>query len=296
MKIGYLTFLTTMLFVLFLCSFVVFLQTDKYIAFADEINSIEFSNEDKQTGSIKNNDADMLKQKGNNEQLNASKEDKSTTAKGKIRWIARNGWSHSARRLKVELYDKNLIVDTKLGTTYEVITLTFSDGTTVNVIDEHAFYDTTLNKYVFLRSDASQYIGHYFTKQILDGNNNMTQTTVQLVDVTIEEQITTAYSPVTYGHLCYYVNGMLSMPGNTESFINIFDVDPTTMSYDEDAMAQDIATYGLYTYEEFNNIIPIPQLVFDAFNGQYLKVAIGKGITTLQEIQALLNRYSEFFE
>ena len=89
---------------------------------------------------------------------------------------------------------------------------------------------------------------------------------------------------------------MLSMPGKTESFINIFDVDPTTMSYDEDAMAQDIATYGLYTYEEFNNVIPIPQLVFDAFNGQYLKVAIGKGITTLQEIQALLNRYSEFFE
>ena len=189
-----------------------------------------------------------------------------------------------------------LFIDTDPTTTYEVITLAFSDGTTVNVIDEHAFFDTTLNKYVFLRSDASQYIGHYFTKQILDGNNNMIQTTVQLVDVSIEEQITTAYSPVTYGHLCYYVNGMLSMPGNTESFINIFDVNPTTMAYDETAMAQDIATYGLYTYEEFSNIIPIPQLVFDAFNGQYLKVAIGKGITTLEEIQALLDRYSVFFE
>ncbi len=189
-----------------------------------------------------------------------------------------------------------LFIDTDPTTTYEVITLTFSDGTTVNLIDEHAFFDTTLNKYVFLRSDASQYIGHYFTKQILDGNNNMIQTTVQLVEVSIEEQITTAYSPVTYGHLCYYVNGMLSMPGNTESFINIFDVNPTTMAYDETAMVQDIATYGLYTYEEFSNIIPIPQLVFDAFNGQYLKVAIGKGITTLEEIQALLDRYSVFFE
>lgn len=189
-----------------------------------------------------------------------------------------------------------LFIDIDPTTTYEVITLTFSDGTTVNVIDEHAFYDTTLNKYVFLRSDASQYIGHYFTKQILDGNNNMIQTTVQLVGVSIEEQITTAYSPVTYGHLCYYVNGMLSMPGNTESFINIFDVNPIIMAYDETAMAQDIATYGLYTYEEFSNIIPIPQLVFDAFNGQYLKVAIGKGITTLEEIQALLDRYSVFLE
>ncbi len=86
------------------------------------------------------------------------------------------------------------------------------------------------------------------------------------------------------------------MPGNTESFINMFDVDPTIMAYDQTSMAQDIATYGLYTYAEFNSIIPIPELVFNAFNGQYLKVAIGKGITTLQEIQNLLNRYSSFFE
>jgi len=189
-----------------------------------------------------------------------------------------------------------LFMDVDPTTTYEVIILTFSDGTIVNVIDEHAFFDTTLNKYVFLRDDAAQYIGHYFTKQILDENNNMIQTNAQLIDVTIAEQITTAYSPVTYGHLCYYVNGMLSMPGNTESFINIFDVNPTTMSYDQTAMAQDIATYGLYTYEEFNNIIPLSQIVFDACNGQYLKVAIRKGITTLEEIQALLDRYSVFFE
>jgi len=186
-----------------------------------------------------------------------------------------------------------LFIDSESTTIYDVITLTFSDGTQVEVIDEHAFFDVTLNKYVFLRNDASQYIGHFFTKhnQMLTGIEN-----VQLVDVDITPTITTAYSPVTYGHLCYYVNGMLSMPGNTESFINIFEVDPTIMAYDEDSMLQDIATYGLYTYEEFNNIIPIPELVFNAFNGQYLKVAIGKGITTLQEIQSLLDRYSVFFE
>ncbi len=189
-----------------------------------------------------------------------------------------------------------LFIDRDPTMTYEVITLTFSDNTQVEVIDEHAFFDTTLNKYVFLRNDAAQYIGHSFIKQTLDENNNMIQLNVQLINVTISSQVTTAYSPVTYGHLCYYVNGMLSMPGNTESFINIFDVNPTTMAYDGTGMAQDIATYGLYTYEEFNNIIPIPQLVFDAFNGQYLKVAIGKGITTLEEIQNLLNRYMSFFE
>ena len=189
-----------------------------------------------------------------------------------------------------------LFIDSEITTTYDVITLTFSDNTQLEVIDEHAFFDTTLNKYIFLRNDAAQYIGHWFKKQSYDINNDMILTNVQLVSVNISQQITTAYSPVTYGHLCYYVNGMLSMPGNTESFINIFDVDAQTMAYDQTSMAQDIATYGLYTYAEFNSIISIPELVFNAFNGQYLKIAIGKGITTLDEIQALLERYSVFFE
>ena len=70
-----------------------------------------------------------------------------------------------------------------------------------------------------------------------------------------------------------------------------FDVDSTTMSYDQTSMAQDISIYGLYTYEEFNNIVPIPECMFDAFNGQYLKIAIGKGITTIEDIQCLLDRY-----
>ena len=187
-----------------------------------------------------------------------------------------------------------LFIDSEETTTYDVITLTFSDGTQVEVIDEHAFFDTTLNKYVFLRNDASQYIGHYFKKQSYDLNNNMILSDVQLLDVTITQQVTTAYSPVTYGHLCYYVNGMLSMPGNTESFINIFDVDSTTMSYDQASMAQDISIYGLYTYEEFNNIIPIPEFIFDAFNGQYLKIAIGKGATTPEKIYNLIYKYIRY--
>ena len=60
-------------------------------------------------------------------------------------------------------------------------------------------------------------------------------------------------------------------------------------------MEEDILTYGLYTYEEFNAIIPLPELVFEAFNGQYLKVLIGKGLITFEEIAALLNRYAVFF-
>ncbi len=74
--------------------------------------------------------------------------------------------------------------------------------------------------------------------------------------------VTRAYSPVTYGHLCYYVNGMLSMPGGISGLFNYFDVDASTMRYDQTSMMYGIEKYGLYTYDEFSSIIPVSEEVF----------------------------------
>ena len=188
-----------------------------------------------------------------------------------------------------------LFIDSDPENYYEVINLYFSDGTTVKVISEHAFWDVNLNEYVFLRSDAAQYIGHWFNKQTIDENGNMVYTEVQLTNVVVQQEYTSAWSPVTYGHLCYYVNGMLSMPGATTGFINIFEVDPDTMTIDQEAYLEDVEEYGLFTYEEFNALCPIPEAVFNAFNGQYLKVSLGKGIITWEELENLISRYSEFW-
>lgn len=131
----------------------------------------------------------------------------------------------------------------------------------MKVISEHAFWDVNLNRYVYLREDADQYIGHWFKKQ---GTNGLE--TVQLVNVVVQEEYTTAWSPVTYGHLCYFVDGMLSIPGGIEGLFNIFEVDSETMMYDMKQMQADIEQYGLYTYEEFASIFPVPEEIFDAFN------------------------------
>lgn len=178
---------------------------------------------------------------------------------------------------------------------YEVIKLSFSDGTTVEVIYEHAFWDFNLNKYVFLRSDADQYLGHWFNKQIIYEDGQMAWSKVQLTDVQVQQKYTSSWSPVTYGHLCYYVNGMLSMPGATEGLINIFEVDSQTIKYDEEKMLEDINEFGLFTYEEFAEILPVPEEIFNAFSGQYLKVAIGKGLVDFETLASLAERYQEFF-
>ena len=184
-----------------------------------------------------------------------------------------------------------MFVDSDPECEYEIVHLYFSDGTDVKVIYEHGFWDYDLNKYVYLDSNAAEYIGHTFAKQ-----NGDKLEKVQLVDVVIETEVTTAWSPVTAGHLCYFVNGMLSMPGGVGGLFNIFDVDPETMTYDYEQMEKDIATYGLYTYEELNALCPLSEDMFNMAGGAYLKISIAKGNLTEAELINMINRYSKFFE
>lgn len=189
-----------------------------------------------------------------------------------------------------------LFIDYDPAKEYKIINLTFSDGTQVKVIYEHAFWDFNLNKYVYMRDDASQYVGHWFNKQSTDSNGNLIWTRVQLTNVTITHEYTTAWSPVTYGHLCIYVNGMLSMPGATEGLVNIFEVDGDTMKIKQEQFFADIETYGLFTYEEFAQIYPIPEEMFNAVDGQYLKVSLGKELIDYETLNKLIEEYSSFFE
>ena len=183
-----------------------------------------------------------------------------------------------------------MFVDSDPTAEYEIVHLYFSDGSEVKVIYEHGFWDYDLNKYVYLDENAADYIGHTFAKQNGDKLDK-----VQLVDVVIETEMTEAWSPVTVGHLCYFVNGMLSMPGGVGGLFNIFEVDPETMTYDYEQIEKDIETYGLYTYEELNAICPLSEDMFNAAGGAYLKISIGKGNLTEEELYAMINRYSKFF-
>ena len=184
-----------------------------------------------------------------------------------------------------------MFVDSDPETEVEIIHLYFSDGTDVKVIYEHGFWDYDLNRYVYLDANAAQYIGHTFAKQ----NGDVLEKVV-LTEVVLETEVTTAWSPVTAGHLCYFVNGMLSMPGGVDGLFNIFDVNPETMTYDQEAMARDIETYGLFTYEELNSIEPLSEEMFEAAGGAYLKISIGKGNLTMDELVYMIRRYSKYFE
>ena len=176
---------------------------------------------------------------------------------------------------------------------YNVIHLYFSDGTETKIIYEHGYFDYDLGKYVYItESNYRQYIGDRFVKQ--DDIDNNTWETVTLVDSEIIREMARPYSTNTVNHLCFYVDGMLSMPGGITGLFNIFDVDTSTMTYDFDAMQRDIETYGLYTYEEFESLVS--RETFDAVNVAYLKISVGKGLMTEEDIYYLAERYAPFLK
>jgi|GEM_PF-2168117 len=185
-----------------------------------------------------------------------------------------------------------VFIDSDPQADYNVMHACFSDGSEVKIVSEHGFFDLDLGKYVYINEETmSDYIGHRFVKQAdLDENE---WDIVTLEDVWAQTENVKVYSPTTAVHLGYYTNGMLSMPGGIAGMFNIFDVDTATMTYDAEKMAADIEQYGLFTYEDFADIIP--ENAYYAFNGAWLKVAIEKGNITWDYIEYLAERYSVYF-
>ncbi len=175
---------------------------------------------------------------------------------------------------------------------YKIIHACFSDGTDIGIAYEHGFFDVTLGKYVYINENTLEdYIGHTFMKQ--GDTDNNTWDTAALTDVWTDTVTTEVYSPVTARYLCLYTNGILSVTADSDGFVNMFDVDTESMTYDKDKMQADLETYGRFTYDDFKDIVP--ENIYNSFNAEWLKVAFGKGMLTMDDIKALVEEYGYLF-
>lgn len=186
---------------------------------------------------------------------------------------------------------KLAFIDYDLSEKKKVINLKFSNDKVIKVITEHGFWDVDLNEYVYLDENAFKYIGHRF---LTLSDDKLLEDEV-LTDVNIIEEDVEAYSPVSVNDFCYFVNGVLSVPAGLNGFINIFEVEKDKLKYDYNQLQEDIEKYGLLTYEEFLCYYSLSRDVFEMFNGKYLKISIGKGLITYDDIGLLIDRYSKYF-
>jgi len=163
--------------------------------------------------------------------------------------------------------------------------LYFSNGYEIKIIGEHVFFDNSLNKYVAVTSEnADSFIGHSFAVKADD-----LFTSANLVKVDCYNEVTRIYEVVSYKNITCFTNNILSASAYMDQLLNIFDVNPDTMAYNAEDVQKDIETYGLYTYADFEGLIE--EEAFELYNAKYLKIAVGKGYITWDDILALIDIY-----
>ncbi len=171
---------------------------------------------------------------------------------------------------------------------YEILELKFNNGNNLRIVQEHVLFDLTLNEYVVInKNNVSNYIGHkFFTNELINGVFVSNCITLDSYDTYIDN--VKIYCPVTAFHMNCFANDLLimpSMPNSVNGLFNIFELDGD-MKYNTELKEADIAKYGIFSYEEFNEFIGY-QISYEAYLASpaiYLKVSLGKGLITQEEI------------
>lgn len=170
----------------------------------------------------------------------------------------------------------------------EILRLAFSDGTEIEIAHEHALFDATLAKYVYLSpSNAEVYVGHEFLN-FANNNGDFLVGKVTLVDVEVAMKSVKVYSPISELHLNVIANDMITATTslfNLNEMINAYAYDGNGKYIAEERIS-DIQRYGEYSYEEFSEFFSENE--YNASPLRYLKVAVGKGLITREDIEALI--------
>ena len=97
------------------------------------------------------------------------------------------------------------------------------------------------------------------------------------------------YSPVSVYHLNVITNGLLSITGEIEGWVNYFDYD-SYLKYESAKIDMDIKKYGLFVYDDFKDYIQ--KEIFDLLPITYLKVSVAKGLTTKKIIGVMKKHFN----
>lgn len=186
----------------------------------------------------------------------------------------------NSRVLYVFKYSEFEVVDS--------IDLYFDNGTSVKFLNAgHGLFDVTLGEYVLIKGDnANDFVGHKFiVADYFNGSFTVKTVTLQSCDISWTREVE-RYDVVTEVTINHTVNGLLACSDAMVGISNVFDF-TENYTYDMDAVLADINTYGLFEYDEWKDYLTYDEFI--ACNGQYVKIALGKGLITEDDIYSLID-------
>ena len=184
---------------------------------------------------------------------------------------------------------RGVCVETKVAFTYyaksrvKVAKLNFANSVIIELLNTgHGLYDVTLDKYVLITcGNAEQYVGHSFA--YFDSPDS-TPSKLELLSCDITENLVERYDIVTENTLNHIANGLLACSDTLVGISNMFEF--SNLMCDKKKVEEDVARYGLYSYEEWAEYVT--KADFDTFNGAYFKIAVEKGLLTMEELFLLI--------
>lgn len=181
-----------------------------------------------------------------------------------------------------------IAIEKSIRTKLNILTICLSNGEKLQVVGGQSFFDM-LNRQYF-EINYLNYLESIGKEIMTIDNDRMSSATI--TDIYEEIIETVAYEVITAEDFNFVANNILTI----EPFIfwtNTFEINEN-YQYDKEQMEKDIEKYGLYKYEEWSDYLTKEE--FEAFNGKYFKVAVGKGLITeeyiLEAIKIYLHSYS----
>ena len=182
-------------------------------------------------------------------------------------------------------------IETKVAYSYfakssvKIIKLNFTNGVSIELLNTgHGLYDLTLDKYVLITHDnVSEFVGHSFAYlDFVEGK--LAPSKVELLTFEITESLVERYDIVAENKLNHIANGLLACSDVLVGISNMFDYKNLLCSAEK--VASDIEKFGLYSYDEWAEYVSRED--FDTFNGAYFKIAVEKGLLTMEELFTLI--------
>lgn len=171
---------------------------------------------------------------------------------------------------------------------YDILNLLFDDDTKLSIYGDHYLFNVDTKKYELINiNNYINFIGNRYYAASFDGTEYI-ERIITLKEAFITNEYVSIFGPTPAFHLNVLSNDLLTIPGDSDPFINIFEMNEL-YKYDEEQMKLDIELYGLMSYETLAEYIPYE--IFEYYHGEYLNVAIGKGYTTLDRIIELIRKY-----
>ena len=167
----------------------------------------------------------------------------------------------------------------------DVLVIEFTDGTYLETFGGQGYFDVEARQYVNISSADKYFVG----KKFLGYNDGKPVIkTVKNIRVIMKKE--EVYEIVTAYNYNFIANDILTVEPLIGS-CNIFKI-TADLLYDYVEMLEDINKFGLYDYCDVKDFCTFDQ--FNLYNVRYLKIAVGKGLLTLNEIKNIVERFRVF--